>query len=100
MVEYSKEYDMMIYKPKSPGSRSYRFNPSHKFAMSTTLRYEKEGHDKSNFQKIKREGWILRNTIVVRKTVPSTYFAVIVFGGGYAGLQQWPNFMCNQTKGK
>ena len=68
--------------------------------MSTTLRYEKADYDKKKFQQIRREGWVLKNSIVVQKTVPSTYFAVIMFDGGYTGLQHWPNFMCNQTKGK
>ena len=100
IFDFSKEYDMMISKNSFIGARSFDENMSHKFAMSTTLRFEKSGYDKKMFQQIKREGWVLKNSIVVQKTVPSTYFAVIMFDGGYTGLQQWPNFMCNQNKGR
>ena len=100
LLDFSKEYDKMISKNGFVGARNFDENKSHKFAMSTTLRYEKAGYDEKKFQQIKREGWVLKNSIVVQKTVPSTYFAVIMFDGGYTGLQHWPNFMCNETKGR
>ena len=64
------------------------------------LHYSRDGQVEYNkFQALKKNGWTLRNTIVVQKTVPNTFFAVIVFGGGYAGIQQLPPENCGMTEG-
>lgn len=76
-----------------------RTDYSPKFAQSVWLEYTEDGYDRAKFQKIKRNGWILKNTIVVQKTVPATYFSVIIYGGGYAGIQQLDNRFCGQSKG-
>ena len=47
---------------------------------------------------MKRNWWSIEQTIIVRKTVPSTYFGVIQIPGVYAGLQQLPNSECNERK--
>ena len=45
----------------------------------------------------RRNWWIIENTIVVEKTVPSTYFGVIQLPGIYAGLQQLPSSECGDN---
>ena len=86
---------------KSFGSGKGRMiaNHSPKFAQSVHLKYKKLGYDFERFQKIKKNGWTLKNTIVVLESVPATFFATIVYGGGYAGVQQLDNKDCNQVEG-
>ena len=76
-----------------------RNDKSPKFAQSVWMKYTKDGYDYWMFQNIKRNGWALKNTIIVQKSVPNTFFATIVYGGGYAGIQQLDNKRCNQETG-
>ena len=47
---------------------------------------------------MKRNWWIIEQTVVVHKTVPSTYFGAIQLPGIYAGLQQLPDNECDHRK--
>ena len=47
--------------------------------------------------KSKRNWWVVSNSIVVVKTVPSTYFGVIQIPGVYAGVQQLKDVECGKT---
>lgn len=47
---------------------------------------------------MKRNWWMIEQTIIVHKTVPSTYFGAIQLPGIYAGLQQLPDNECDQRK--
>ena len=73
-------------------------NPG-QIAQSVWLHFRKDGFDYYKFQEVKRNGWTLRNTIVVQKSVPSTFFAAIVYGGGYAGIQQLDSINCGSEEG-
>ena len=50
--------------------------------------------------RMKRNWWMIKQTIIVHKTVPSTYFGVIQIPGIYAGIQQLPDNECRQRKSK
>ena len=50
--------------------------------------------------RMKRNWWMIKQTIIVHKTVPSTYFGVIQIPGIYAGIQQLPDNECSQRKSK
>ena len=47
--------------------------------------------------KSKRNWWVVSNSIVAVKTVPSTYFGVIQIPGVYAGVQQLKDVECGKT---
>ena len=48
---------------------------------------------------MKKNGWMIENTIIVHKSVRTTFFETIGFGGGYAGLQQHESSTCGKNKG-
>jgi hypothetical protein len=69
-------------------------------ATSVHLLFSKDVLSHKMFNKMKRNWWIIENTIVVEKTVSSTYFGVIQLPGIYAGLQQLPSSECNGDDGE
>jgi hypothetical protein len=74
-------------------------NSSPRFAQSVWLDYSKEGFGPEKWQALKRNGWILEDSVIVQKSVPNTYFSTVVFGGGYSGIQQHPSESCGITEG-
>ena len=65
-------------------------------ATSVHLRFYNAPMNSAAINKIKRNWWVVSNSIVVTKTVPSTYFGVIQIPGIYAGLQQLKEVECGK----
>ena len=70
--------------------------------IATSVRLSFSTNEMSNqiLNRMKRNWWSIEQTIIVHKTVPSTYFGVIQIPGIYAGLQQLPNNECSQSMSK
>ena len=68
-----------------------------KIATSVHLLFSSNGFIRKKFDKI--NWWVLKNTIIVRKTIPSTYFAVMQIPGVYAGVQQLKSKFCGNHQG-
>ena len=83
----------------SYGFRDSLQSASPRFAQSVWLHYTKEGFGPEKWQAIKKNGWILEDSVIVQKSVPNTYFSTIIYGGGYAGIQQHPSESCGITEG-
>ena len=66
-------------------------------ATSVHLRFYNASMNSAAINKIKRNWWVVSNSIVVVKTVPSTYFGVIQIPGVYAGVQQLKDVECGKT---
>ena len=66
-------------------------------ATSVHLRFYNVDMNNAAINKIKRNWWVVSNSIVVQKTVPSTYFGVIQIPGIYAGLQQLKDVECGKN---
>ena len=68
--------------------------------IATSVRLSFSGNKLSNtvLNRMKRNWWIIEQTVVVHKTVPSTYFGAIQLPGIYAGLQQLPDNECDHRK--
>ena len=79
--------------------RQKRNTDNPKIATSVHLLFSKDGYGHEKFENIKRNGWMLENTIVVRKSIPSTYFAVLQIIGVYAGVQELEPKFCNSHTG-
>ena len=93
-------YYELRYGPTEGNSYKVRFgHSSPRFAQSVWLEYSKEGFDRVKWQKVKVGGWTLENSVIVKKTVRNTYFSTIIYGGGYAGIQQQPSTIFRKSKG-
>ena len=68
-------------------------------ATSVHLRFEDEGFTAQRFERIRKNGWAVENTIIVRHTEPGTYFSVLQFPGAYAGIQQLESERCGMAQG-
>ena len=66
-------------------------------ATSVHLRFYNAPMNSAAINKIKRNWWVVSNSIVVEKTVPSTYFGVVQIPGIYAGLQQLKEVECGKN---
>ena len=66
-------------------------------ATSVHLRFYNVDMNNAVINKIKRNWWVVSNSIIVQKTVPSTYFGVIQIPGVYAGVQQLKDVECGKT---
>ena len=66
-------------------------------ATSVHLRFFNASMNSAAINKSKRNWWVVSNSIVVVKTVPSTYFGVIQIPGVYAGVQQLKDVECGKT---
>ena len=66
-------------------------------ATSVHLRFYNASMNSAAINKSKRNWWVVSNSIVVAKTVPSIYFGVIQIPGVYAGVQQLKDVECGKT---
>ena len=69
-------------------------------ATSVLLSFSTSRLNETVVNRMKRNWWKIEQTIIVHKTVPSTFFGVIHIPGIYAGLQQLPDNDCKKRKSK
>ena len=93
-----KDASDSYYKLKSMSDRSG--SSGGKWAESVHLDFSKDGFDRIKWLKVYKKGWTLENTIIVQKSVKTTFFETVGYGGGYAGIQQHPSSSCHMTEGK
>ena len=74
--------------------------PAPNIATSVRLSFFANDLSYEILNRMKRNWWMIKQTIIVHKTVPSTYFGVIQIPGIYAGIQQLPDNECRQRKSK
>ena len=68
-------------------------------AAAVHLSFYQDELTKSDFDRIKKDGWEIKNTIRVTKSAQTTYFAVVTAPWGYAGIQQHEPKHCGKTEG-
>ena len=71
-----------------------------RWAESVHLDFSKDGFDRWKWSEVSKNGWMLENTIIVHKSVRTTFFETVGYGGGYAGIQQQPSHICGMSEGK
>ena len=70
-----------------------------RWAESVHLDFSKDGFYRSKWNQVKKNGWMIENTVIVHKSVRTTFFQTIGFHGGYAGIQQHEQDTCGTSEG-
>ena len=93
-----KDASESYYRLKYPSDRSA--SGGGRWAESVHLDFSKDGFGSKKWNEVYKNGWKLENTIIVQKSVMTTFFETVGYGGGYAGIQQHPSSSCRMTDGK